>query len=162
MKVLILLITFVTLAACSVSPSADAGIPAYPDLLISLERGPCFGTCPIYTLTIHADGTVDYQGTGFVKVEGNRSIKISSEQIQELVTAIDNANFFSLKDQYMAPATDLPSITLSITLDGHSKSIWHYGMLDCSGELDDAPRELCELEDKIGEVVNSDQWVKQE
>ena len=162
MKKLILLIICLGLAGCSESIFNIQSTPTYPDLEISMERGPCFGTCPIYTLIIHANGTVNYEGEAFVQIEGTRNAKISPDQIDELVTAIENADFFSLEDQYRFLASDLPSITLSITLDGRSKSIWHYGSLDCGGKRDDAPEELCELESKIDEVVNSSQWVKQE
>jgi hypothetical protein len=123
-----------------------------------MERGACYGRCPIYKLTISANGTVDYEGIRFVRIEGKRRSKINASQIEELVASIKNADFFSLEDEYVTPATDLPSITLSITLDGQTKSIWHYGFLDCGSE--NAPQELCELESKIEEVVNSKQWVK--
>lgn len=124
-----------------------------------MERDPCFGTCPYYILTIRGNGTVYYEGRVFVKVEGTQSTKISSEKIQELVTSIENADFFSLKEQYGFSTTDLPSITLSITLEERSKSTRHYGSLDCSGQFDKAPQKLCELESKIDEVAISSQWI---
>jgi hypothetical protein len=161
MKKSILLITCVILlTACSAPVLNTQNMPTHPDLLIVMETGACFGTCPMYSLTIHANGAVNYEGLKFVKIEGNRSSRISSDQIQELVSAIENANFFALEDQYVTNATDLPSITLSITMDGREKSIWHYGLLNCDGELDGAPKELCELENKIDEVTNSAQWVE--
>jgi len=124
-----------------------------------MRRDPCFGTCPIYNLTIYANGKVEYEGLGYVKIEGNRKSTISADKIEELVSAIDKAKFFSLEDQYVAGATDLPAVTLSITLNGKSKSVYHYGFLDCKGRFDDAPQELCELEDKIDEVVDSKRWI---
>lgn len=161
MKHFLFLILCISVAACSQGfPIKENSTPAYPDLMISMERGPCFGTCPVYNLTIDADGNVAYEGRLFVAVEGIRNAKISFEKIQELVMAIEIANFFDLEDQYHAPATDLPSITLSITLKEQNKTIWHYGTLDCSGDLDTAPQELCELENKIDEIINTKQWIE--
>ncbi|MFZ5810170.1 MAG: DUF6438 domain-containing protein [Chloroflexota bacterium] len=156
------LFSCVTLAACSISIPFMQSAPAYPDLLISMERNGCFGTCPSYKLTIYADGTVDYEGFSYVKIEGKRKSKIDADQIEELVALIKNVDFFSFEEKYVAPASDLPSIRLSVTLDGQTKSVWHYGSLSCESGLvriDSAPQELCELERGIGKVVNSDQWV---
>ena len=160
MKRLILVIIFMNLVACSMSTPTVQSPSAYPDLFISMERDSCYGTCPDYTLTIRADGTVAYTGRFYVKITGYQSTKIDSNQIQELVAAIKKANFFKLHDEYSIAATDLPSVTLSITLNGENKRIRHYGALNCRGEFDSAPKELCELENKIDEIVKTKQWVK--
>ena len=160
LKYLILLMVGIALVGCSTSLSAAQNIPTYPDLLILMERGVCFGTCPIYKITIHADGTVDYEGVKFVKIEGKRTAQISPEQIKNLVTAIEDIRFFSLEDEYAPNATDLPSIKLSITLDGRSKTVWHYGMIACGAEK--ATEDLCKFERQIDEAVNSGQWVKKD
>ena len=160
-RYLFLLCSFMLMAACTLSiPVGQNPTSTYPDLLISMEKRPCFGKCPVYKLTIDGNGDVFYEGEINVAVNGKRNTRINSEQIDALVTAIEKSNFFLLEDKYRVPATDLPSIVLSITLNGHSKSIWHYGTLECNGNLDGAPKELCELENKIEEIVNSDQWVK--
>jgi hypothetical protein len=72
-----------------------------------------------------------------------------------------NADFFSLSDAFRIAAYDLPSVTLSITMSGHSKSIYHYGTLTCSGDrkYDIAPKKLCDLEEKIDAIVNTNQWI---
>ena len=47
------------------------------DVIITLERTECFGTCPVYRLTVHGDGRVVYEGIRFVEVEG--TVKTSIE-----------------------------------------------------------------------------------
>ncbi len=69
---------------------------------ITLERTSCFGTCPVYKVTVRRDGTVTYDGKGFVKVTGHRSRRIPAEQFQELVREIQRIGFFSFKDEYSA------------------------------------------------------------
>ena len=51
-------------------------------------------------------------------------------------------------------ATDMPSAFTSLTVDGKTKTVRHY-----HGDFS-APKELTELEDKIDEIVNSNQWIK--
>ncbi|MBW4658399.1 MAG: hypothetical protein KME15_06975 [Drouetiella hepatica Uher 2000/2452] len=130
----------------------------YADAVITLERTACFGTCPVYQLTVYGDGRVVYEGTAFVAVIGKRTAQISPEQVQQLVTAFETANFFSLENQYVAEATDLPGAWTSISSNGQSKRVWRYGSSD-RPELNNAPRSLTELENQIDQIVNSQQWV---
>src|ERR1041385_8201332 len=44
---------------------------------ITLERTACFGTCPMYKLTIDSDGTVTFNGERFTKTTGIAKGKIS-------------------------------------------------------------------------------------
>src|SRR5436305_2696176 len=86
---------------------AKPKIPA--DTLITLQRTGCYGTCPSYALTITADGTVVFNGTAYwVKKEsimfgeryGITMSKISQEQMLQLISEFEKANYFSLRDSY--------------------------------------------------------------
>ena len=55
------------------------------DVVITLERTPCFGTCPVYTLAVQGDGTVVYEGKDFVKTKGIMEISIPQAKIDQLV-----------------------------------------------------------------------------
>jgi Domain of unknown function (DUF6438) len=130
------------------------------DLMITLERTECFGFCPVYKLTITADGAVVFEGRRFVKQEG-ATIKsaISQERLKQLIAEFDRVKFFSLEDDYseirLSCPTDQPSAFTSIRINGKSKRINHY--LGC-GEPK-VPKELTELETKIDEIVNTAQWL---
>ena len=129
--------------------------PDYNELIITLERTACLGECPIYTLTIHGDGTVVYEGKDFVKTKGREESIISKEKIEELILEFNRADYFSLKDNYVEHTmTDAHSVITSITINGKVKIIEHY-----HGDLS-APEALFLMENKIDEIVNSDQWVK--
>lgn len=52
------------------------------DVVITIERAACFGSCPVYSAEIHADGTVVYVGKQYVKEIGERRFKISQEKIR--------------------------------------------------------------------------------
>jgi Domain of unknown function (DUF6438) len=140
------------------APVAVAQTPTSSDLVVSLERTACFGTCPVYQLTVYGDGRVVYDGQAFVAVRGKRTAQISPEQVQKLVQAIEAANFFSLADRYTVDATDLPGAWTSVTLNGQSKRVWRYGS---SGDLgiDNAPKALTELEQAIDTIANAQQWI---
>lgn len=125
------------------------------EVVITLERTACFGICPIYTLTIYGDGRVVYEGIRFVRIEGARTATINEEKVRQLVTEFQSIDYFSLDDSYEElNATDMPSAITSITINGKTKTVRHY-----HGDFS-APEKLTELEDRIDQIVNSDQWIK--
>ncbi len=125
------------------------------ELIISLERTECFGTCPAYGLTVYGNGTVVYEGKNFVKIEGIKTITISKEEIRELISEFEKIDFFSIsRDRYIA--IDLPNAIVSITIDGRTRTIENsYGAYFDDIEV----RKLIELENKIDEITNSKQWI---
>ncbi|MFC2068385.1 DUF6438 domain-containing protein [Chloroflexota bacterium] len=124
------------------------------DVVITLERTACFGTCPVYKLTIYGDGRVIYEGMRFVKVEGTATTSISEDKIKQLIAEFQKIDYFSLKDSYEERnATDMPSAFTSLTVDGKTKATRHY-----HGDFN-APKKLTELENKIDQIVFSDQWI---
>ncbi len=128
------------------------------EVVIKFERLPCFGSCPIYNLTIYGNGLVIYEGVDFVDVKGYRIKFLSKQVLENLLTEFEKANFYSLSDKYTDGPTDMDSIILTLSVNGDSKKIWHYGTF-CGVNMENiAPPELCELEYVLEEI--SEYWVK--
>lgn len=130
---------------------------------ITLERGPCFGTCPIYHVTIASDGTVTFEGGDYVKTKGSATAHISPQRFQQLVVEFEKIKYFSLQDQYSGPAdgcttfmTDMPSANTAFSLNGRAKSVAHY--YGCGGP-EILPR-LTALERRIDEIAGTEKWIK--
>ena len=122
----------------------------YKDVIITLERTSCYGICPDYKLTMYGDGRVVYEGKRFVKVTGTQTAQISQDKVEEIVNEFYQTDYFSLRDEYTASITDLPTTVTSISIDGKTKKVVdYYG----------APEKLNELENKIDEITNSKSWV---
>jgi PKD repeat protein len=125
------------------------------ELIITLERTACFGTCPVYSLKINGDGSVIYAGVDFVQTRGIQETTISMDAVEQLLTEFEKADYFSLNDSYTSfGVSDMPSVNTSISMGGKTKAIKHY-----LGDLS-APEQLTELENKIDEIVNSAQWIE--
>ena len=123
------------------------------EVVISLERTPCFGPCPAYSLMIFSDGRVIYQGNKYVAVEGKRKYKIPKYKIKELVKHFHRIGYFDLKDLYEPIATDGPGCITCISINGHTKRVAHW-------QPSNAPPSLDELEEKIDEIAGSAKFVK--
>src|SRR5690606_33258468 len=114
------------------------------EIVVTLERGACFGTCPIYKVTIYTDGTVVYEGERFVETEGTHTTTIEPEVVQQLIEGFEAAGYFDWEDEYTEMnVTDLPTIITSVTRDGETKRITRY-----TGDSN-APIELPYLESWI-------------
>ena len=150
--------------------------PVPADTFISLERTGCYGTCPSYTLAISADGTTIFTGSYVATVNGTDEWKksgvikshVTEEQIRQLVSEFDRANYFSLQDRYRdardgcpTRATDMSSAYTSFQINGRKKSIEHYlGCVYDGGDLSTYPKELFALENSIDRIVNTKQWLQ--
>lgn len=45
---------------------------------ITLETGECFGDCPRFMMTVHQDGTVEFEGFEHTKVLGKKALKMKN------------------------------------------------------------------------------------
>jgi hypothetical protein len=147
------------LATANPSPQAPA---APDDTTIALERTACFGTCPVYAVTIDAHGNVVYNGTRFVAVTGRRTARVPVARVAEILERAEQIRFFDLDDQYreirhpdgtMSTVTDLPTTFVTIKRAGRSKRVEdYYG----------APKALGDLERLIDDLAQTRQWVSTE
>jgi hypothetical protein len=141
------------LAACLLSAVAISAQATTPGVAITLERGACFGTCPMYSLTIYDDGTVVYNGDRFVEATGEQTWQMDPETVTAMVDAFAEAGYFEWDAEYTdMSVTDLPYIVTSVTRDGETHSINHY-----TGDHS-APLALSFLEAWIDQMVNTAQW----
>ncbi len=123
---------------------------------ITLERQPCFGFCPVYTVTLHGDGRVEYNGADFVEVTGPQTATIDPAAVQALADRMIAAGYLDMNDEYLnQEVTDHPYAITSLTLtDGTTKRIAHY-----YGDSS-APAVLTELETAIDETAGTAQWTE--
>lgn len=132
------------------------------EVVITLERTPCFGNCPVYKLTIQGDGTLNYEDRTYMYEEKDPveavfgvETTISRDKVKEIISEFEKAKYFSLNDRYMERTiTDAETVITSITINGNTKTIEHY-----RGDFS-APKKLTKLEDRIDEIVNTSQWIK--
>lgn len=121
--------------------------------VITLQRTPCFGTCPVYTISIFADGTVVYNGENHVTVTGEQTSQIDPATVELMVKAFEDAGYFDWKEAYdMMNVTDLPGVITSVTRDGETHQINRY-----TGDYT-APLALPFLEQWIDIMTTSNLW----
>lgn len=151
------LVGAVALTAAFIS---DCGEP-FPEirdwnsLVITLSRGVCYGTCPVYHVEIHGDGKVEFNGNQYVAQPGHHEAQIPAAAVRALVAKFRAADFFALKDNYHGDVTDWPSVGVSIRFDGREKSVGDY-----AGHMAGMPDAVSDLEHAIDEAAGTERWIK--
>jgi hypothetical protein len=155
------LLVAAALSACRGQPAPPSPPVAASDasLRITLERRPCYGTCPFYRLALAGDGTLRYEGVRFVQREGALEEPIPSARVVALADSLAAGGFAGMADRYVSGeaacglyAADAPVVIASLTRNGVTKTVEHDQ--GCAG----APRALAALQDLIDEVARSWRW----
>jgi hypothetical protein len=155
MKILeVLAGVFFSIALSACAPVGAPGPGANEQVRITLSRGVCFGFCPDYTVTITGAGDVAYVGRRFVNVSGEQRATIPASDVARLIARFDAARFDSLRDEYRAQVTDLPTYTLTLERNGRRKTVVDYG-----GTGAGMPEAVRELQDEVDRVAGTARWV---
>lgn len=133
--------------------------PETPDLStlkISLKRTGCLGSCPGYTVTISGSGEVSFDSCDecYVAVPGTHMAHIPQQAVLDLVEHFRAAKFLSALDNYECNWTDMPSQTLTLSINGIQKTVIDYG-----GSVVGLPDEIESLEAIVDKVAGTDRWV---
>jgi hypothetical protein len=156
------------LAACS---QATAKLPQSqiaekaPQTIISsvtMHRSGCYGTCPIYKVTVSANGSVEFDGERHVLVFGKSKGSISRVDYGYLLQSIDRLQFSNWNEQYRFEKngcksvwTDNPTVDIVVRAGDRKKHVsYYYG---CRG-FALAPK-IDLLSKIIDDVAGTVQWV---
>jgi hypothetical protein len=142
------------------TPYSGRNVAASEPPVVTLERTPCFGTCPVYQVAISRSGVVRFVGKHHVTRQGEATAEIPAARVDSLLRELEAGGYFGFADAYVMDspacgryATDSPTVITSATAAGRTKTIQHdYG-------CDAAPQELGRLERLIDEVAGSSRWV---
>ncbi|HEX4404966.1 MAG TPA: DUF6438 domain-containing protein [Polyangia bacterium] len=96
---LILAVPLIVAAASCAStrpsgPAVDDAVAARPEALIQMRSDGCDdGSCPVYGVSIYADGAVVYRGGANVALMGQRKLKIPEASVSDLVATLEKMDF---------------------------------------------------------------------
>jgi len=154
----IALFTFTAQAAIAQTAAPGAGA----DATITLERGACERRCPVYSVTVRSDGSAVYDGKHYVAKTGTEKTRVDAKAVRALVQEFESLDFFALRDVYGGEPgdcterkPDLPRATLTLKLDGRSKSVRL--SVGCVGPV---TSRLSALGQAIDRLAETERWTK--
>jgi hypothetical protein len=127
-------------------------------LTIQLERIACYGSCPVYTITIHGDGRVEYNGKSHVKQTGMQAGRTEVSKIRALASEFAKMKFWQIGADYSYEkcegrrCTDMATAVIEVSVKGITHRVTHY--YGCGS----VPKALFDLESSIDTLANSKQW----
>jgi hypothetical protein len=129
MRAFLLTISLFALAACATDNNEIEAI--------QVSESACFGSCPIYELTVTPDDHYQLDGRRFTRINGYSEGQLAPGSYALMEDLLDNANFFSLPETYtfanpdVCPGpqlSDMPSITISYTTRRQTHTVtWYQG-----------------------------------
>src|SRR5437868_5071788 len=122
-----------------------------PSDFVELQRTSCFGSCPVYTVQIHADGHVNWRGKRSVRVVGEDTATIKPLDARALIEKFRTAGFWNLCSSYSAMVTDVPTVITTVRLADQEKRVSNYFSM--------APSWLQPLEYEIDSVADTHRWI---
>jgi hypothetical protein len=149
------LLMIVLLISCSTAsvPMKDAP----ESYRITLERTACKGNCPVYSMTVHGDGTIEYDGFLNVPVKGKRIGTIAKDSVISLLKAIEKVNVNALQAKYAKQdMTDLPSVVFTV-IHTHEGILRGKSIMDYQGDAT-APEALRMIYNQMDAWYHLIQW----
>jgi hypothetical protein len=147
MRAIPLLLVWLAVGGCDrLGAEAHAPIKA-----IEYSTSPCFGRCPVYSVTVTASGAGTFVGTADTTVKGRRDFHISPDTFQAFARTLEplrprkgNRNLTSCVHEW----TDNPGADVSwIFADGTRQSASVY--FGCSGDYPNAARVMIAAPGKL-------------
>jgi hypothetical protein len=129
----------------------SAARAALPFGSITLKRSGCFGTCPVYRVTLNVDGTAVYEGVAHVGRMGKFVGRVEFYEFAQLALLAERAGFMGLQRRYSGSSTDDETTSITIRARaGQEKTVDDYGHF--------GPPELWTLQRAIDGVIESISW----
>lgn len=138
-----------SISGCKTPKVANSNSANTDKVVLKMERTGCYGRCPIYQVTIHGNGLLEYNAVRFTEKDGQYTATLSKDDLRSVLDAAQSAKLFDMADKYPVnrqPPVDVPSCIVTYTEKDKVKKIVDYRMMD-------TPDALTKLEKLVDEVL---------
>ena len=117
---------------------------------VELQRTRCNGSCPVYTVRLYGNGTVQWTGGMFVAVRGGASGQVDAALSANLIQQLRDHGFNSLCGGYRRNITDAPSSLTTVSVAGNAFTVTDYA--------NSAPAWLRDFDERIDALADTHRW----
>lgn len=93
------------------------------DIVFTLKKGGCYGSCPVYTMRIYNNMYTEFIGKSHTNKIGTHAKMLTKSEYEDLTNKFDSADFFSFDEVYESEIADLPSATITYQKGQLRKSV---------------------------------------
>lgn len=123
------------------------------DKVLEMSKGPCFGSCPIFTITVYDNGWATYNGKLYTDKLGLHIKKVGRSRLEEIKRELRLANLWQYQNIYRSSLPDLQSVTINYFEKGRTKSI--------TGK-EGRPISVQKIEAFLDKMVKTTGWIQKE
>ncbi|MDX1685330.1 MAG: DUF6438 domain-containing protein [Saprospiraceae bacterium] len=113
--------------------------------MVELYKGACFGTCPVFKLSVYEDGTILYEGHRFTERTGIHARKLNKKERETLHQILEGMDWSSYKNYYESQIPDL-----QMTVIEHGTQQYKF--------KEEAPHKLQVLGRFLDKIANEGSW----
>ena len=117
---------------------------------ITIERGQCFGMCPVYKMVLYRDGRADLDAEKYMPDLGQFTGEVPLYTYGRLCYFIESSHFMEMNSKYSANATDLRTCTVTVWGKGVLKDVSDYGTV--------GPIQLWAIQQLLDAVRDEIEW----
>lgn len=144
----IVIILFITIFF-SCSGTKDFSKLKSKDILITLQKGACYGKCSVYKLDIYKNNFAVYTGTANTDKLGVHSKMLRKEEVKAIKEKFKAIGFQEMQDVYPSDIIDFPLISIFYSGGKKPKTV--------TGR-NDRPESLRQLQVDLEKIANSPGW----
>ncbi len=116
---------------------------------IELKKSPCFGSCPVFNLTLYDKGVLEYHGIQNVEKLGYYTRIIPVKAYNKLIETFEAADLDQFDDDYPNQIVDFPTFKITFHSEDGEKTISGNEML---------PEAVRKLVDLFSEYGDQGEW----
>jgi hypothetical protein len=140
-------------------PVRSVAHPSHRDsVTVELTRGPCYGSCPTYSVRVHGNGSVEYTGVQHVRERGKATATLSAQQVTTILEKLDSVGFFGIEDSAFAWGFDSPGIEVFVSVDGITHRLSSDGY--ATGPKSGTQAKFVQAANEIDQIIGSRRWVE--
>lgn len=124
----------------------------FPYDRIDLERTACFGTCPIYRVSLFRGGRAEWRGVRYTERTGDFEGKVNIFDYGKLCYLLKKFGFDQLPRSFTANWTDSPTFIVTVATGQGTKAVSDYSGIE--------PIELWAVQQTIDAVSERIQWTR--
>ena len=117
---------------------------------VELQRTPCKGDCPAYTVRLYGSGQVRWHGESSVAVRGDAIAQVDAAQAANLMQQLLDHDFLKLCGSYSRKITDNPTDVTTISVGTR--------VLRVSDYAQSAPVWVRDFDDRIDAAADTHRW----
>ena len=118
---------------------------------LEISKTPCFGKCPIYTMSVNIEGDLSLYAKRFMTLEGHYTASLNKDSLVLLTEQIKYINWTELESEYLTGYSDLPATEVKYSENPGDTTFVRW-------ESNRAPQQVLSLSSRLEVVQQSTNW----